>query len=158
MAKWTSGRSERTLNQSAANGRNEPTLTNAAKPMNVRNRRRRCAARDPSERYVDIADRLCEQGHFGCKTGRGWYRYEGKTAVDDPDVTALILAESTRKGISRRTFSDTQIIDQILTTMQTDGQAILEKGIAARADDIDVVMVNGYGFPRWRGGPMFLRG
>lgn len=126
--------------------------------MNVRNRRRRCAARDPSERYVHIADRLCEQGHFGCKTGRGWYRYEGKTAVDDPDVTALILAESTRKGISRRTFSDTQIIDQILTTMQTEGQAILEEGIAARADDIDVVMVNGYGFPRWRGGPMFLRG
>lgn len=118
-------------------------------------RKRRAATRPSSERYVDVADVLCEKGRLGRKTGRGWYLYDGKKAVADPDVTALILAESERKGIERREMTDAMIMDTILSTMQAEGAAVLAEGIAAKSSDIDVVMVNGYGFPRWRGGPMF---
>jgi 3-hydroxyacyl-CoA dehydrogenase len=121
-------------------------------------RKRRAAGRDSSERYVDIADRLCEAGRFGRKNGQGWYGYDGKTPLIDPIVTALILAESKRKSIIRRSFSAKEIMNEILIIMQSEGAAILAEGIAGHSDDIDVVMVNGYGFPRWRGGPMFLRG
>jgi 3-hydroxyacyl-CoA dehydrogenase len=121
-------------------------------------RKRRAATRDPKERYVEIADRLCEQGRLGRKTGKGWYLYSGKTAEVDPEVTALIEAESARKGIVRKRLSIEAIMERILTTMQTEGRAILSEGIAAKSSDIDVVMVNGYGFPRWRGGPMFMAG
>ena len=121
-------------------------------------RKRRAAARDPNERYVEIADRLCEQGRFGRKTGRGWYLYSGKTAEVDPEVTALIQSESARKGITRKPLSDDDIMACILSAMQAEGRAILAEGIAAKSSDIDVVMVNGYGFPRWRGGPMFMAG
>ncbi|SHG93577.1 3-hydroxyacyl-CoA dehydrogenase NAD-binding domain-containing protein [Marivita hallyeonensis] len=121
-------------------------------------RKRRAATRDPNERYIEIADRLCEQGRLGRKTGKGWYRYSGKTAEVDPEVTALIEAESARKGIVRKPLSDDAIMARILTVMQTEGRAILSEGIAAKSSDIDVVMVNGYGFPRWRGGPMFMAG
>lgn len=119
-------------------------------------RKRQAAARDPSERYVDIADRLCEMGRFGQKTGRGWYLHEGGRALPCPEVEALILSESRRKGISRRSFSGDEIIARILAAMQEEGRRILTEGIAQSADDIDAVMVNAYGFPRWRGGPMFL--
>ncbi|MCH2164304.1 MAG: 3-hydroxyacyl-CoA dehydrogenase NAD-binding domain-containing protein [Marinovum sp.] len=122
-------------------------------------RKRHAATRDPSQRYVDIGDKLCEMGRFGRKTGRGYYLYQdGKTGVPDPEVEALILAEAARKGITRRPFSDDQIMACILTAMQSEGQAILEEGIAQSAADIDVVMVNAYGFPRWHGGPMRMAG
>ncbi|CUH79118.1 Fatty acid oxidation complex subunit alpha [Tritonibacter multivorans] len=120
-------------------------------------RKRQAATRDPSLRYVDIGDKLCEQGHLGRKTGRGYYRYEdGKTARPDPEVEALILAESKRKGITRQGFAAAEIMARILSAMQTEGQRILDEGIAHNAADIDVAMINAYGFPRWRGGPMYM--
>ncbi len=119
-------------------------------------RKRQAATRDPAARYVGIADRLCEAGRFGQKTARGWYRYDGTTAQIDPDVTQIILAASAAKGITRRPFSDTEIISRIVSVMQAEGRAVLDEGIAAKPADIDVVMVNGYAFPRWRGGPMFM--
>ena len=120
-------------------------------------RKRLAATRNPSIRYVDIADKLCELGRFGRKSGRGWYRYvDDKTHVD-PEVSALILSESSRKGIARRYFSHEEIISEIIDVMHSVGTQILKEGIAAQASDIDVVMVNGFGFPRWRGGPMFLK-
>ena len=119
-------------------------------------RKRLAATRDPNERYVEIADRLCEGGRFGRKAGRGWYLYRDGGSEPDPEVEALILAESARRGISRRPFSPEMIMDRVLSRMQTEGRAIVEEGIAASADAVDVVMVNGYGFPRWRGGPMYM--
>lgn len=121
-------------------------------------RKRRAATRDPNERYVEIADLLCEQGRLGRKTGKGWYRYSGQTAEVDPEVTALIEEESARKGVARKPLSDDAIMARILAVMQTEGRAILAEGIAAKGRDIDVVMVNGYAFPRWHGGPMFMSG
>lgn len=121
-------------------------------------RKRRAASRPASERYVDIPDRICEQGNFGRKTGRGWYLYgEDGKPQRNPDVEALILAESQRKNITRRSFSAEAIMARILGCMQSEGAAILNEGIAASCEDIDVTMVNAFGFPRWKGGPMFLR-
>lgn len=119
-------------------------------------RKRRATTRDPQERYVDIADKLCELGRFGRKTEAGWYRYEDGKASMDPDVTALILDASKRNGITRQTISKDEIMALILETMRTESAAILAEGIAESANDIDVVMVNGYGFPRWKGGPLFM--
>lgn len=118
-------------------------------------RKRQFATRDPAARYVDIADRLCEAGRFGQKCGRGWYAYpEGKRTVD-PDVTTLIMKERMRKGIEPRSFTADEIVTKLLKAMAVEGQALLSDGIAARASDIDLVMINGYGFPAHRGGPMF---
>tara|TARA_R110001583_G_scaffold105494_1_gene253314 strand:+ start:164841 stop:166802 length:1962 start_codon:yes stop_codon:yes gene_type:complete len=121
-------------------------------------RKRQAATRDPDERYVALGDYLCEQGRFGRKSGAGWFLYENAKAAPKPDpvVTAIIDQESARKGITRRPFSYDEIIHTILTTMQQEGQKIVNEGIAQTPDAIDVVMVNGYGFPRWRGGPMFM--
>lgn len=120
-------------------------------------KRRAAEGRQPAD-YVRIPDLLCEAGRFGQKTGRGWYLHRDGKALPDPDVTAIIEAESARKGITRTPFSADQIMDRILTIIQAEGQAILDEGIAARASDIDVVMINAFGFPRWTGGPMHLRG
>ncbi|OKH86400.1 3-hydroxyacyl-CoA dehydrogenase NAD-binding domain-containing protein [Thalassospira sp. TSL5-1] len=122
-------------------------------------RQRQAATRDPNERYVALGDYLCEQGRFGRKTGLGWFRYDtAKSAPQpDPDVKRLIEQESARKGIKRRDFSPSEIIQTILATMQQEGDKILNEGVAHTADAIDVVMINGYGFPRWRGGPMFMK-
>ena len=107
-------------------------------------------------RYVDIADKLCEGNRFGRKTGSGYYLYEdGKTPVRDDWVEQLIESESARKGIARRSFTEAQIMSTILEQIITEAAAILEEGIADSPEAIDVVLVNGYGFPRWRGGPMF---
>jgi 3-hydroxyacyl-CoA dehydrogenase len=76
----------------------------------------------------------------------------------DPWVTELIAAESARKGIAREPFDADRIMGRILGVMQAEGEALLAEGIAASPEAIDVVMINGYGFPRWRGGPMFMRG
>ena len=107
-------------------------------------------------RYVDIADKLCEDNRFGRKTGSGYYLYEdGKTPVRDDWVEQLIESESARKGITRRSFTEAEIMSAILEQIHTEASAILKEGIADSPEAIDVVMVNGYGFPRWRGGPMF---
>lgn len=119
-------------------------------------RKRRAKDRDPAERYVDIADRLCEAGRLGRKTGAGWYRYDGGKAVVDPLVEDIVRAASERNNIRRRSFSADEIMARILEVMQAEGAALLVEGVARSADDVDVVMVNGYGFPRWRGGPMFM--
>ncbi len=120
-------------------------------------RKRQADTRDPKQRYVDVGDKLCEMGRFGRKTGRGYYVYgEGATGAPDPEVEALILAESERKGILRQPMSADDIMGCILGAMQAEGKRILDEGIARCADDIDVAMVNAFGFPRWRGGPMFM--
>jgi 3-hydroxyacyl-CoA dehydrogenase len=120
-------------------------------------RKRRAATRDPRERYVAVADRLCELGRFGRKTGRGWYLYpEGaKKPVPDPEVHALIGAEAAAKGIARRTVSGEEIVGRALATMVNVAAQILAEGMALRASDVDLVLANGYGFPSYRGGPLF---
>ncbi len=119
-------------------------------------RKRRAATRPAAERYVEIADRLCERGWFGQKTGRGWYRYEegNRQGQEDPEVLALIDAERAKKGITPRDFTDDEIVSRYMAAMVNEGCRILDEGIALRPSDIDVVLVHGYGFPRWRGGPM----
>jgi 3-hydroxyacyl-CoA dehydrogenase len=119
-------------------------------------RKRRAATRDPKERYVEVADRLCEQGRFGRKTGRGWYLYpEGGKRVTNPEVAALFAAERVVKGIIPRDFSEDEIVRRLISMMANEGAKVLADGIALRASDIDLVFVNGYGFPAERGGPMF---
>lgn len=120
-------------------------------------RKRLAPFRDPAERYVALGDYLCEMGRFGKKNGLGWYRYdENGKAQPDPAVNALVIAESEKKGITRRDFTHDEIIETILSAMRNEGEKILSEGIANNPDAIDVVMVNGYGFPRHKGGPMLL--
>jgi 3-hydroxyacyl-CoA dehydrogenase len=121
-------------------------------------RKRNAATRDPSERYVVIADRLCEAGRFGRKTGKGYYTYEGGEKAVDPEVTALIEAASRDAGIERRSFSSSEIVERVMTGIVAEGRKILAEGIALRGSDIDLVLINGYGYPAWRGGPMFQAG
>lgn len=118
-------------------------------------RRREDAMRDPDDRYVDIADRLYELGRLGQKSGAGWYRYDGRIAHPDPIVEDLVVTASREKGIERREVSDQEIKDRLLLCMANEGAWILDDGIAARASDIDIVFLKGYGFPDYRGGPMF---
>lgn len=117
-------------------------------------RKRRAATRDPRERYVPIADRLCEQGRFGQKTGAGWYSHAGGKRAPDPAVAALIAQVSAEKGIVRRPVPAEEIQQRVHATMVNEACRILAEGIAARPGDIDLVLVNGYGYPAWRGGPM----
>ncbi len=122
-------------------------------------RKRQAATRDPAQRYVEIADKLCEMGRLGRKTGSGWYQYSDTgVATPDPDVEALILTHAAQKGITRTPFTPEQIIQRILDRIHSESQAILQQGIAQNPDDIDVVMINAFGFPRWTGGPMHMRG
>lgn len=103
-----------------------------------------------------IADPLCEQGRFGQKTGKGYYLYEnGRTPKSDPEVLKLIEEKAREHGIERRKISSQEIVERSLYPMINEGARILEEGIAARASDIDIVWVNGYGFPIGKGGPMF---
>ena len=106
-------------------------------------------------RYSPIADRLCEQGRFGQKTAAGYYKYDGRQATPDPVVEALIEQVSKDLGFARRAVSDDEIVERVLTAMANEGLKIVGEGIALRASDIDVAYVNGYGFPRYQGGPMY---
>jgi 3-hydroxyacyl-CoA dehydrogenase len=115
---------------------------------------------DPDVRRPLVADRLYEMGRYGQKSGMGWYRYDpatgnGRAPIPDPDVLALIERSATEAGIARRHFTDEEIIERTIYAMINEGARVLEDGGALRASDIDVVYVNGYGFPGWRGGPMF---
>ncbi|MGP8033493.1 MAG: 3-hydroxyacyl-CoA dehydrogenase NAD-binding domain-containing protein [Steroidobacteraceae bacterium] len=107
------------------------------------------------ERFSPILERLVAAGRLGQKTGKGFYRYEGRTRIPDPEVLALIEGVSRDLGITRRTIADEEILDRLLHPLVNEGAKIVAEGIALRASDIDVVYVNGYGFPAWRGGPMF---
>jgi 3-hydroxyacyl-CoA dehydrogenase len=106
---------------------------------------------------AEIADTLCEMGRFGQKTGKGYYRYEpgSRTPVRDPEADAVVIAASRKLGRTRRNFTPDDIVERLIFPMINEGARILEEGIAARASDIDVIWVRGYGFPVWRGGPMF---
>ncbi|NQW08807.1 MAG: enoyl-CoA hydratase/isomerase family protein [Alphaproteobacteria bacterium] len=119
---------------------------------------RQAQGRPNNRRYSGtIADAICEMGRFGQKTGAGWYKYQGgdRTPIPDPDVEALIEKTSADLGITRRAISDQEILERCLYPLVNEGAKILDEGIALRASDIDVVWVHGYGFPRYRGGPMF---
>ena len=104
-----------------------------------------------------IADRLCELGRFGQKTGAGYYRYAGgdRTPIPDPDVEKIILEVSREQSVQRRPISDQEILERLLYPMVNEGAKILEEKLAIRASDIDVIWVYGYGWPVYRGGPMF---
>ena len=126
--------------------------------INWGRRKREAPTRDPSIRYSSIADRICELGRYGQKTGAGWYSYEdgARKGTPDPIVEKIILEESARHGFTRKPMTSDEIMARILGNMQSEGQKILDEGIALQPSDIDVVMVLGYGFPRYRGGPMYL--
>ena len=119
-------------------------------------RKRRAPTRDPRARYVQIADRLCERGWFGQKTGRGYYLYPdgARVGTPDPEVEAIIDAERARAGVTPRTFTDEEIVRRYLAAMINEGANVVHQKIALRPLDVDVTFVHGYGFPRYRGGPM----
>lgn len=120
-------------------------------------RKRQAATRDPNERYTKIGDLICERGRFGQKTGAGYYKYEAgnRKPIPDPEIEALIVQASKDAGIPRREISDQEILERCLYQLVNTGAKILEEGIAQRASDIDIVYLFGYGYPRFRGGPMF---
>jgi 3-hydroxyacyl-CoA dehydrogenase len=110
----------------------------------------------PEGRYSDIADKLYDMGRYGQKTSAGWFRYEdGRTPIPDPVVTDLIIETSKELGIERREISDEEILKRCMYPMINEGAKILQEGIVQRASDFDLVWLYGYGFPRYRGGPMF---
>jgi len=110
----------------------------------------------PGERKPLVADTLCEMGRLGQKTGKGWYAYGAdRKPVPDPEVVALIERAAAAAGIQRRPISTDEIIERTIYALINEGARVLEEGYASRAADIDVIYLNGYGFPAWRGGPMF---
>jgi 3-hydroxyacyl-CoA dehydrogenase len=118
--------------------------------------RKRRAAENPAAYQRVVADAICEQGRFGQKTGAGWYRFEpgARDPIPDPVVTGIVEAFRKERGISARKVSDDEVVERCVFALVNEGARILEEKIAARASDIDVVYLNGYGFPQHRGGPM----
>ncbi|MGH9768733.1 MAG: 3-hydroxyacyl-CoA dehydrogenase NAD-binding domain-containing protein [Blastocatellia bacterium] len=110
----------------------------------------------PGVRYPKVADNLCERGRYGQKTGAGWYKYdENRNRVSDPEVDKLIEQVAADQGIKRRTITEEEIIERTQYALINEGAKLLEEGIALRAVDIDIIYINGYGYPAWRGGPMW---
>jgi 3-hydroxyacyl-CoA dehydrogenase len=110
----------------------------------------------PGVRQPFVEDRLCEMGRFGQKTRAGWYRYdEQRRQVNDPEVAELVHGWSREKGIAQREISSQEIVDRCVYALVNEGARILEEGFALRAVDIDIIYLNGYGFPAHRGGPMW---
>ena len=120
-------------------------------------RKAQAPTRPAQLRYSPIADRVCELGRYGQKTGAGWYRYEegSRVPISDPAIHELIAGVSAELGIARRPISDDEIVPRCLYPLVNEGAKILEEGLALRASDVDVIWMHGYGFPRYRGGPMF---
>ncbi|MDD1780407.1 3-hydroxyacyl-CoA dehydrogenase NAD-binding domain-containing protein [Enterovibrio sp. ZSDZ35] len=108
---------------------------------------------DPA--YFLAADTMVEHGRLGRKTGVGFYRYENGKKTNDPTAMALIAIEAERLGIEARKVSDEQIQNRLVLALVNEGANLLEKGIARNSEDIDTIWLNGYGFPRFRGGPMY---
>ncbi|MDM0111409.1 3-hydroxyacyl-CoA dehydrogenase NAD-binding domain-containing protein [Variovorax sp. J22R133] len=119
-------------------------------------RKRKAATRDPKARYVEMADRICERGWFGQKTGRGWYLYPqgARAGQEDPEVLAIVDAERQKKGVTPRKFTADEIMRRYMAAMINEGAKVVAEGIALRPLDVDVTFLYGYGFPRHRGGPM----
>jgi 3-hydroxyacyl-CoA dehydrogenase len=119
--------------------------------------RKRRAAEGHRTDEGKIADRLCEMGRFGQKTGAGWYDYRpgDRTARPNAAVNAMIEKYSAEVGVTRRKIDDREIVERLVYSLVNEGARILEERIAQRASDIDLVYLNGYGFPILRGGPMF---
>jgi 3-hydroxyacyl-CoA dehydrogenase len=120
------------------------------------NRKSRFDRLTPREQACNIIDKICELGRFGQKTGAGFYKYDEKrNATPDPLIEDLIVKHSADRGIMRRAISDQEIIERSLYSMINEGAKILDEGIVSRPDDIDIVWLYGYGFPAYRGGPMW---
>ena len=112
--------------------------------------------RDPGSRKPLVHDRLVAMGRLGQKRGKGWYRYDDpRTPTPDPEVHELIRSLAADANIPQRAIADDEIVERSIYALVNEGARALEAGVAARASDIDVIYVNGYGFPAWRGGPMF---
>ncbi len=112
--------------------------------------------RDTSTRQPLLEDRLCEKGMYGQKTGAGWYKYDAdRKPMHNPEIDGLIGQARKDAGITPRTVSDEEIVDRIIYALVNEGARILEEGYALRAVDIDIIFINGYGFPAYRGGPMW---
>jgi len=110
----------------------------------------------PGVRQPFAEDRLCELGRYGQKTGAGWYQYdESRCAVPDPEVQDLVQKWAREAGIPQRNMSSDEIVERSIYALVNEGARILEEGIAQRAVDIDIIYLNGYGFPSYRGGPMW---
>ena len=111
----------------------------------------------PGMRQPLVADRLCELGRYGQKTGAGWYRYaEGsRRPLPDPEVERIIADSARAAGIERRPIAAEEIVERTIYALVNEGARILDEGFAARAVDIDIIYINGYGFPAFRGGPMW---
>ena len=120
--------------------------------------RKRRSAEFPDRDFSNVSDVLCEAGRFGQKTGAGWYRYEtgSRHPIPDPKVTAIIEEYRRKRGITPRKVGSQEIVERCMYALINEGARILEDGIAQRASDIDLVYLNGYGFPAYRGGPMFF--
>ncbi len=119
-------------------------------------RKRKAATRDPKARYVQIADRIAEKGWFGQKTQRGYYLYPqgARIGQPDPEVLAIVDAERQRAGVTPRSFGNEEIMRRYMAAMVNEGANVVREGIALRPLDVDVTFLYGYGFPRFRGGPM----
>jgi 3-hydroxyacyl-CoA dehydrogenase len=119
--------------------------------------RKRRAQERPDMVYSKFADRICEKGWFGQKAGRGWYRYEkgNRNPIPDPEVEKMLSDYRSELGIKAREIADDEIVERCIFALANEGARILEEGIALRASDIDMVYLTGYGFPPYRGGPMF---
>ena len=120
------------------------------------NRKSAAPTRNPAERDVQISDRICEHGWFGQKTGRGFYLYPqgARIGTPDPKVLTIIEAERALKGITPRSFSHEEIMERYMAAMVNEACEVLREAVALKPSDIDVTFVQGYGFPRFRGGPM----
>jgi 3-hydroxyacyl-CoA dehydrogenase len=119
--------------------------------------RKRRAVESPGMQYSKTADLLCEQGRFGQKTGAGWYDYKpgDRKAYSSQMVNDMVVAHSKQLGVKRRAIADQEIVERLVYALVNEGAQILDEGIALRASDIDMVYLTGYGFPLYRGGPMF---
>ena len=117
-------------------------------------RKRKAPMRPNRERYIPIADRICEQGWFGRKTGQGYYDYSKDPAEPYGPAMEIIASERQKAGITPKTFSDEEIVDRYMTAMIAEAARVVEDGIALRPVDVDAVFLFGYGFPRFRGGPL----
>lgn len=119
-------------------------------------KRKRAEGMDPRDRDSNYMDKVCEAGNFGQKTGKGYYVYEAgkRGGTPNPEVTDLIAAERAEQGITPRAFSDEEIVTRYMAAMVNEAAKVVGEGIARRPLDVDMTLLFGYGFPRYRGGPL----